>query len=349
MKFIYAILLALAFTPVACTPVTAYEVGDSAQSDSYPDLYAVPVPVAWIPLRRADEQGDARAQGRLGVLYEGGQGLPQDYTQAVKWYRLSALQGDIPSQIALGTLYRIGVGVPKDYVEAVKWYSMAAAQTDPALNLPFDFALGDYNPKGHAKAQFLLGTMYEVGQGVFQNNLRAVTLYRQSAAQGEIIAQYTLGIMYDNGYGVAQDQVESVKWYSMAAAQGDLKSQNNLGQMYAAGKGVDIDNRQAVRLYRQAATQGSVQAQKNLGQMYIAGQGVPQNYILARMWFSIASANGYDKAIDWTLKWQKQTASLMSTADIIHAESLADICRSSGYTTCGDTPINPHNNYISKE
>ena len=36
------------------------------------------------------EQGDARAQNNLGVMYDDGRGVPQDYAQAVKWYRLSA-------------------------------------------------------------------------------------------------------------------------------------------------------------------------------------------------------------------------------------------------------------------
>ena len=37
--------------------------------------------------RKAAEQGDAEAQNRLGVCYEYGKGVPQDYQEAVKWYR----------------------------------------------------------------------------------------------------------------------------------------------------------------------------------------------------------------------------------------------------------------------
>ena len=43
--------------------------------------------------RLAAEQGYDIAQYNLGVMYENGQGVPQDYKEAVKWYRLAAEQG----------------------------------------------------------------------------------------------------------------------------------------------------------------------------------------------------------------------------------------------------------------
>ena len=36
------------------------------------------------------EQGSASAQYRLGVMYDGGFGVAQDYAEAEKWYRLAA-------------------------------------------------------------------------------------------------------------------------------------------------------------------------------------------------------------------------------------------------------------------
>ena len=34
------------------------------------------------------EQGDARAQVVLGVMYDKGEGVPQDYIQAHKWFNI---------------------------------------------------------------------------------------------------------------------------------------------------------------------------------------------------------------------------------------------------------------------
>ena len=41
-------------------------------------------------LRLKAEQGDAEAQFNLGVMYDDGRGVPQDYIQAHMWYNLSA-------------------------------------------------------------------------------------------------------------------------------------------------------------------------------------------------------------------------------------------------------------------
>jgi TPR repeat protein len=43
------------------------------------------------------EQGYATAQYSLGQVYEYGDGVPQDYTQAMRWYRQAADQGFKPA------------------------------------------------------------------------------------------------------------------------------------------------------------------------------------------------------------------------------------------------------------
>ena len=47
------------------------------------------------PLARA---GDAKAQFNIGFLYVIGTGVPQDYAEAVKCYRMAAEQGDFEAQ-----------------------------------------------------------------------------------------------------------------------------------------------------------------------------------------------------------------------------------------------------------
>ena len=41
----------------------------------------------WLPLA---EQGNASAQYRIGWMYGSGNGVAQDYAEALKWYRLAA-------------------------------------------------------------------------------------------------------------------------------------------------------------------------------------------------------------------------------------------------------------------
>ena len=44
-------------------------------------------------------------------MYTFGQGVPQNYTEAAKWYRLAAEQGNAQAQYNLGFLYAEGVAL----------------------------------------------------------------------------------------------------------------------------------------------------------------------------------------------------------------------------------------------
>ena len=77
----------------------------------------------WRPLA---EQGDARAQFYLGMLYENGDGVPRDYEKAREWYEKSAAQAEANAQFYLGLLSAFGRGGPLDLAQAHMWYSLAA-------------------------------------------------------------------------------------------------------------------------------------------------------------------------------------------------------------------------------
>jgi len=85
-------------------------------------------------------------------MYFNGQGVPQDYAEAMKWVRKAADQGLAIAQSKLGNMYAAGQGVSQDYAEAAKWYRKAADQ-------------------GIAPAQGILGAMYFKGQGVPQDRI----------------------------------------------------------------------------------------------------------------------------------------------------------------------------------
>jgi hypothetical protein len=119
------------------------------------------------------EQGDAKAQYKLGYFYNAGYGVPENYAEAVKWYRKAAVQGHADAQFSLGFMYNVGRGVPKNDTEAVKWWRKAAEQ-------------------GLAPAQLNLGDMYRDGYGVPKNDVEAVKWYRKAAEQGNEVAKVWL-------------------------------------------------------------------------------------------------------------------------------------------------------------
>lgn len=79
----------------------------------------------WRPLAA---RGNAAAQNAIGVLYDNGQGVPQDHATALNWYRKAAKKGNADAQNNLGMMYANGLGVPQDYAKAAAWYRKAADQ-----------------------------------------------------------------------------------------------------------------------------------------------------------------------------------------------------------------------------
>lgn len=194
-------------------------------------------------------------------------------------------------------------------------------QTDPARAVAACSRLAE---QGDAHAEFMLGAMYQFGEGVLQDYVRAGLWYRKAADRGVAAAQYNLGVMYDTGQGVAQDHAMALQLYRAAADQGMAAAQYNLALSYAQGLGVPQDYKAAAELYRRAAGQGFAAAQLNLGALYQNGDGVPQDYVQAYMWYTLALAAfppGADH--DRAERNRGQIAGRMPAVEISRAQQLA--------------------------
>jgi TPR repeat protein len=81
------------------------------------------------PLNEAAEQGDAKAQAKLGAMYFlGHDGIEKDEIQAFEWLMKAAKQGHIEAEVMVAAMYDRGLGVPADVNAATSWYEKAAAQ-----------------------------------------------------------------------------------------------------------------------------------------------------------------------------------------------------------------------------
>jgi TPR repeat protein len=116
--------------------------------------------------RIAAARGDASAQFTLALRYDSGQGVRQDYAEAVKWLRKAAEQDFVKAQYNLGDMYHNGQGVPQDHAEAAKWYRKAAEQ-------------------GFASAQKNLGALYGLGQGIQKSDAEAFIWSSIAAMSGD--------------------------------------------------------------------------------------------------------------------------------------------------------------------
>jgi Sel1 repeat len=62
------------------------------------------------------KEGGARAQYRIGAMYDLGIGAAADHATALEWYRKAAAHGRLQAYLMLAISYRDGAGVPKDLV-----------------------------------------------------------------------------------------------------------------------------------------------------------------------------------------------------------------------------------------
>ncbi|MGB7767233.1 MAG: tetratricopeptide repeat protein [Verrucomicrobiia bacterium] len=154
------------------------------------------------------KKGDVAAEYNLAFSYYYGDGVPQDYTKAAKWFLKAADQDDASAQSMLGHMYECGYGVPLDYSEALNWYRKSAEQ-------------------GNANGQNLLGWLYENGRGVPRDHAEAAKWFLKAANQGEAHSQCTLGWMYEYGDGVPQDYSMAV---TLASRSGCSAARNQGGK-----------------------------------------------------------------------------------------------------------------------
>jgi TPR repeat protein len=192
------------------------------------------------------------------------------------------------------TMIRAKLGFPSAQVELAMRYQDGdgVAQDDERAVRWFREAA----ERAYAPAQNDLGTMYENGRGVPLDFETAATWYARAAQQGHVQAQNSLGLLYQKGQGVRRDDARAAFWYRKAAEQGHMGAQNSLGIMYQQGRGVEQDFAQAAYWYGKAATQGHTWAQTNLGYLYEHGRGVARDLKLAALWYRKAAAQGHKAA-----------------------------------------------------
>lgn len=145
---------------------------------------------------------------------------------------------------------------------------------------------------GDAVAQYRLGVLYALGDGVTQDYQRAATLFKTAAEEGVTEAEYNIAVMYAEGLGTPRDPNQAVFWYRKAAAQGSASAAFNLGVAYSNGVGVERSMEQAAQWFRRAAEGGVVNAQFNIGLLYERGDGVSPSQVEAYAWYAAAATRG---------------------------------------------------------
>lgn len=288
-------------------------------------------------LTEAANSGNPQFLQDLGQALENGADGSSDPAAAAQAYTLAANAGHLDAAINLGLLYQEGRGVAQDFDRARSLYEAAAEQGNPrALNN--------------------LGLLFVRGHGVGQDYKKAAELFAASAEQGMPEAMRNLGVMYENGFGVPLDEARATELYRQAGQTGpgteitpalsydprlkplpeDPGLMKYLRQVAQAGDPVArfqlawvlLNSEEpdfaaiseAGTLLKSAAASGYGPAMRNLGLLYFEGRGVPQDYVLGRMWLTLASQAGQADAPDLILALGKT----MTPGQINQAQALAE-------------------------
>ena len=101
--------------------------------------------------------------------------------------------------------------------------------------------------QGNPKAETHLGEMLLRGDGVPQDETRAVALLEKAARAGQSAAAFRIGMLLSHGdNGVARDHVRALAYFQAAAAGGEAEAFFNLGAAHANGRGVKRDYAEAL-------------------------------------------------------------------------------------------------------
>jgi TPR repeat protein len=154
------IILTIFLSQFFPTRASSDTVGDAIKSVENGD-YQRAIPV----LEMAVKNDNPAAAIVLGLMYEFGNGIPQNFQRAMELYAIASSGGVDTANFNIGEMYFQGRGVSVDYQRALQWFRQGAAL-------------------GHPLAQFRLAIMHQDGLGVPQNTANALVWYNIAIAGG---------------------------------------------------------------------------------------------------------------------------------------------------------------------
>jgi TPR repeat protein len=211
-------------------------------------------------LQRLAIRGDSDAALQLGVIYDTGKGVGQDFDQAIRWYRQAAVAGNAFAAYDLGALYDAGRGASRDAGEAVHWYRVAAE-------------------RGLGRAAYALGVMTEAGDGTAPDPIGAARWYHRALAGGVEAARDRLVAL-----GAARE-------LAAAAPRKNPRQEFSVAVTRWRANGIDGNDVAAYDALQAAATDGLPLAQYDLAYSYEHGVGVGVDLTLAYAWYRAAAAS----------------------------------------------------------
>ena len=196
-------------------------------------------------LLMSSEKGNCVSSYILGLLYESGHGVEQDFKRAKYYFKKSALRGNSNGFYRIGLDFYLGHATSHNYSKAFKYFQKAEKM-------------------GSSRGMGGIGLCYLNGEGVKQDYTKAFEYYQKSSELGNSYAMRNLGLCYSNGEGVKQDYTKAFEYYQKSSELGNSYAMCNLGNCYFNGRGVKQDYKKAIEYYQKSADLGNDCAKKAL-------------------------------------------------------------------------------------
>ncbi len=264
----------------------------------------------------AKEKGYTSAESHFESVNMLEKDLSYGYQKAFDRVMAGAENGNAKSQYKLGIMYDLGIGIDFNPKEGIKWIRQSADQDyEPAqrfimcsyMNEAFEFLYGTnvinqdecvamiktFAMKGDSSSQANLGLCYLKGKFVEKDYKKALYWSQKAARKGLAVAQNNIGLMYYHGYGVPINYEKAISYFEKAADQKYPGAFLALGTMYFKGQGVSVNYEKAFECYSRAAVLGDSYAKVMLGKIYYFGLNGEVNYKKAFNYFKQAARQPY--------------------------------------------------------
>ena len=254
-------------------------------------------------LSNAANNDIAVAQHLMGVCYDNGIGVEQDINRAIELYHKASEEGIIEAQCDYGISCTSQNRIHEAEVNILEAANNGCARAQYTLGWHYSYNnrseaiywINKSAEQGYDMAKIAIANIYRANTQNYEEQSKAVEIYKELATEDNFLALYGLAICYYQGFGIEQDIDTAMILINKSAELGYAQALTDLGTLYCGG-GINIsqDYDKAIELFTKAAEQGFPIAQVYLGKMYENGWGVEQDMNKAKKLYDKAERQGFN-------------------------------------------------------
>ncbi|KAF7117081.1 hypothetical protein CNMCM5793_005765 [Aspergillus hiratsukae] len=275
----------------------------------------------------------SKAAGHVGMMYLRGEGVEQNFNNALTWFKRGLVNGDSLCQHEIGLMYLHGYGVPQDAFKAASYFKSAADQDYPASETRLGVLFLDQGDVatatryfelaarwGSMEAFYYLAELSNNGVGRQRHCGMAASYYKMVAERAEAIHSSfaEANAAYENG-----DKEAALIPAMMAAEQGYESAQSNVAFLLDEQRSVlSLDSilpglkkprpsllrnaALALIYWTRSAKQANIDSLIKMGDYYLIGTGIGADPEKASTCYHTAAEAHYSAQAYWNLGWMHE-------------------------------------------